>query len=221
MTKMLALRKPAHLGLVVLLTCVLSPAAQSQSARPGGSTNAQAALQLRQLAAERMQLEAENARLKKELDALRKERDAKQGALDAAERRARTSVASSARAESARDKLQRDLDLQRSRTQELVDKFRDTVQQLREVETTGAATKQTLAQVERDLGSCVERNTALYKLTDEVLDRLERRGSFGLAASVEPFTRLKRTELENFVDDYRYRAEEQRVPAPAPPRETR
>jgi hypothetical protein len=46
-----------------------------------------------------------------------------------------------------------------------------------------------------------------------VLTKLEDQGFWSRAARVEPFTRIKRTQLENLVDEYAARAEEQRIGA--------
>jgi hypothetical protein len=58
------------------------------------------------------------------------------------------------------------------------------------------------------LDVCSQRNNDLYKVNTEVLDRYEHEGAFGHMARAEPFTRLKRTQIENLVDEYRQRAEE-------------
>jgi len=54
----------------------------------------------------------------------------------------------------------------------------------------------------------------LYKLNTEVLDRLEHQGLWSHLARSEPFTQLKRTQLENLVDDYKQRATDQLVAKP-------
>jgi chromosome segregation ATPase len=200
------------IALFVVAQLLSTTLLRAQTARSGGSS-AQAAAQLQQLAAERTQLQAENERLRKELETLKKEQESIAGARDNAERRVRSAQASIAASAAARDATEQELATQKSRLQELVEKFRETAEQLRAVETDRATTKQSLEERQREFGACVERNASLYRLNEELLARLERRGAFGLSAASEPFTRLKRTELENLIDDYRYRAEENKQPA--------
>jgi hypothetical protein len=64
---------------------------------------------------------------------------------------------------------------------------------------------------------CVDHNQALYKLNDEVLTRLENQGMWSRVASAEPFTRIKRTQLDNYVVESKARADAQRLPAASAP----
>jgi chromosome segregation ATPase len=201
---------------IALLSAVLlaaySPQAVAQAARSGGNAGAQMMQQLQQLAAERTSLQAENARLKRELETLRKERDALSGGREALDRRARASEAVAARSAAEREDLARELERQKSRMEELIAKFRETAEALRDTENEHTEARQTLARRDADLATCVDRNTALYALNGEILDRLERRGFWSNLAAAEPFTRLKRVQLENLADEYRQKAEDQRIP---------
>lgn len=191
--------------------------AQAQTARSGGGNNAQLMMQLQQLASERTSLQAENAKMKKELDDVRKERDALKKAQQSADQRAQaqsSAAAALARSESQRATLEQELKQTQERTQELIAKFRETAQTLREVESDRTAAKQTLVSREQELKLCTDRNAELYKLNGEVLTRLEHQSAWSRVAEKEPFTKLTRVRLENLVDDYKTRAEDQRF-APA------
>ncbi|MEO8019354.1 MAG: hypothetical protein ABI769_16205 [Pseudomonadota bacterium] len=207
-------------ALAAMALIMLRPAA-AQSARSSGG-NAQAMQQLQQLAAERTQLLADNARLKTELDAAHKERDALRKKQDAGERRLQGNEAAVARAGAKSAALTQDLEREKGRLTELVAKFRDLAGQLRTVEGERTTVKASLDQRDIQLKQCVDRNMSLYTLNGEILTKLEHRGSFTPASALEPFTRLKRVELENLIDGYQTRAEEQRPPATAlqstPPR---
>jgi chromosome segregation ATPase len=205
-----------RLTVSLMLAITAVSAAHAQTARSGGGPSAQIQAQLQQLASERTQLQAENERLKKELSDLKKDRDALDSAKKAAEGRARASQAAISSSAAQRQSAEQDLEQQRARTEELVAEFRKTAQLLRDVESDRTTTKQSLATRDQELRVCADRNLALYKLNEEVLDRLEKRGAFG-AAVAEPFTRLKRTQLENLIEDYRYRANEQQVEPPKDP----
>lgn len=203
------------------VTGVATLPATAQTARSGSSANAQLTQQLQQLASERTALQAENARMKKELADLARERDALKAGQAALNRRVQASELAATRAASEKNVADGEAEKLQQRMQELVEKFRETAQLLREVETERASFKQSLTTKDAELTACIDRNVALYKLNGEVLARMENDGFFSRVARAEPFTRLKRVELENLIDDYRYRADEQRIAVPptasAPP----
>lgn len=198
----------------------------AQTARSGGSGGGQSAQlvqQLQQLASERTSLQAEQAKLKKELEDVKKERDTLKAGQAAGNQRARAETeAVLARGAKEREQSEKDLAQAKQRMQELVDKFRETAQTLREVETDRATVKDAYAQQTRELDACVASNNALYDLNGEVLTRFEDQGFWSGLAKAEPFTKLKRTQLENLIDGYRTRADDKKfVPgaaaAAAPP----
>jgi hypothetical protein len=80
---------------------------------------------------------------------------------------------------------------------------------MRQIETDRTALRQTLSTRDQDLKVCVDHNRALYQLNKEVLTRLDKHSVFSRLAESEPFTQIKRVQLENLVDDYQTRADEQ------------
>ena len=202
--------------IVVTLACCLAmgafaTTARAQTARSGGGGNAQLVQQLQQLGSERTALQAENARIKKELAEMTRERDALQAGRAALDQRARVSESAVARSAQDRATAEDEAVKLKERMQELVAKFRETAQTLKDVEMERATFKQSLATRDTELTECINRNAALYKLNGEVLTRLEGQGMWSRLASAEPFTKLKRVELENLIEDYEYRAEEHRA----------
>jgi chromosome segregation ATPase len=190
--------------------------ADAQTARTGGgNANAQMVQQMQQLASERTSLQADNAKLKKDLDDMRKERDALKSAQEALNRRAQSSEVllkqAQAQGQAQHDATDRELAQTKEKMQELIAKFRETVQTMRTLETESAATQQTLAKRDQALKVCADRNVELYKINEEVLTHLEHQTLWTRVAETEPFTRIKRNQLENLVDDYKIRADEQRV----------
>jgi hypothetical protein len=103
--------------------------------------------------------------------------------------------------------------------QELIDRFKETATQLRDTETERTKLQQQLAQSKADFDKCAVRNYDLYQVDQEVLDRYEHQGAFSYLARGEPFTRIKRTQIDNFVLEYKERAEELRVKKPDSPPE--
>lgn len=193
--------------------------ARGQVARSGGGESAQLAQELQQIASERTALQAQNAKLQQELDAMRKERDALKTAQQALERRARLSESSvkqlAQSAAASRQAADKTIEQWKAQMQELIAKFRETAETLRSVESDRTALRQTLAARGRDLNACVDHNLALYRLDQEVLTRLEHQTVWSALARAEPFTRIKRNQLDNLVEGYRERADAERVQAPA------
>ncbi|HEY4340733.1 MAG TPA: hypothetical protein VGM97_12385 [Steroidobacteraceae bacterium] len=199
------------LAAVVTLIAGVSGAAHAQTARSGGGASAEMMLQLQQLTSERTALQSQNDGLKKQLDDMRKERDALKGAQGSIDQRARASALALTQSSAQRDALQKELDDTKTKMQELVDKFRGTIQSLHDTESDRTTVKQTLATREQQLKVCVDHNQQLYKLNDEVLKHLDGQTAWTRLEAKEPFTRLKRVQLENLADDFRARATDQVV----------
>lgn len=191
----------------LILGLASAPAGLAQTER-SGNADARIAQQVQQLAAERAALKAENDRLKLELEQVRTELGKASAGKAALENRARSLATNASRGEATAQQATQQLERTRTQMQELVGKFRQTAQTLHDVETQRSALKSELALRERDQQVCVDRNVHLYQLNIEILDRLENRSFWSSLAQREPFTRLKRVELENLIEDYRYRAQE-------------
>jgi chromosome segregation ATPase len=193
----------------------------AQTARSGGTASAQLMQQMQELASERTTLQAENDRLKKQLADVTKDRDALKAAAQGLDRKEKETLAALAHSSTQRDATAQELTQDKAKMQELIARFRETIQKLRETETEDTTEKQALAKSQHELSACVDHNVALYHLTDEVLTRWERQGWWARTAQAEPFTKIARVRLENEIDDYRARAQEQRLkpgsPAAAPP----
>jgi len=209
----------------LVLGALFAAPSWSQVQRGGGGGNAALMQQYQQLASERTQLQADNAKLKKDLDDLKKQLDATKQQVTASKAGAGRNQAALAAAQSAvqaeKESSARTIADYRSKMQELVDKFRETATQLQSVESERSQLRQQLAQSKVEFDKCAERNYDLYQVDREVLDRYEHQGAFSYLARGEPFTRIKRTQIDNFVLEYKERAEELRVKKPdsasAPP----
>lgn len=197
-------------AIVAVTLCLLATASQAQVQR-SGNADARVAQQLQQLASEKVALQAENSKLKQELEQIKAQLQKSSSAAKDLENRNRALQASSVNRATSNQQAEEQLEHSRAQLQELVTKFRETAQTLRDVELDRATAKTQLAAKEREYKVCVDRNAAMYELNDEVLDRMEDRGFWSQLAEREPFTRQKRTQLENLIDDYRYRVEELRV----------
>lgn len=194
----------------IVLTSMLACPAYSQVQR-SGNADARVAQQLQQLSTERAALQAENARLKQELEQIKAQLQKSETTAKTLQARTRTLEQTAGRGNVEAQQAEEQLERTRGQLQELIGKFRETVQTLRDVEIDRDGATGRLAARERELKTCVDRNAGLYNLNAEVLDRMEGRGFWSGLAEREPFTRLKRVELENMIDDYRYRADELRL----------
>ena len=204
------LRKFIHLTVVVLVLAIAPLHAEA----PRGGANDQTQALIQQLGMERTRLNAENAKLKKEIKELKKEAEA------LAEENARTdkelnNVQGQLNAKSdLSDQLLERLNLMKSRMDELIAKFRETVNNLTAVEEESATRTQEISRLERELKSCATNNVALSKIGYEVLSKYENKGFFDRAGQVEPFTQLRKVQIENMVDEYVYLIEDQEYALP-------
>ena len=194
---------------------LLGTFAQAQTQRSGGNNAAAAALmqQYQQVSSERTQLKTDNDKLKKQVEDLKKQLTDTQKQVTASKAGADRGQAAITAARSATDEVQKKLDDSNGRLQEVVNRYRDTVTTMRDIETDRNQLKQQLAQSHSEFDACAKSNDALYRVDTEVLDLYEHQGMLSYMQRAEPFTRLKRTEVENLSDRYRQRAEELRVKA--------
>src|SRR6516165_10456203 len=202
----------AWLAVAACGAAAFTGSAAAQTARSGGSASAQLMQQMQQLAGERTTLQAENDKLKAQLADLTKERDGLRAGQQTLDRKAKEASTALSHSTTQRQALDQELTQTKAKMQELITKFRDTIQKLREVETENTATKQTLSTREHDLATCVDHNHALYQMNDEILTHMEKHGGFS-----DPFTHLQRIRLENYVDEARGKAQDHLLNPPAPP----
>jgi septal ring factor EnvC (AmiA/AmiB activator) len=67
------------------------------------------------------------------------------------------------------------------------------------------------------LSGCQERNGRMYVLGNELLDKYEKKSCFTSALQAEPFTGLKRAQIENMIEEDREKFDkDQLLPAPTP-----
>ena len=203
-------------GVSVAVLPLVTDAGYAQTARSGGGASAQLLQQMQQLASERTSLQAENAKLKKDLEEMRKDRDALKSAQQTVDRRVKSSEIALKESAVQRTSSEQELARTKEKMDQLIAKFRETLQAMHDVETERTTGKQTLATRDQVLKVCIDRNLSLYELNQEVLTRLEHQSMWTRVAQTEPFTKIKRFELENLVDDYKDRADAQRIDSSNP-----
>ena len=192
------------------------PAALAQVERSGGEMQ-KIMQQYQQVSAEKTALQAQLEQSKKALDTANAELAAVKKERDAAKTHVGVSPAALAQATSAKEAAEHTSDKYKQQMGEIVTRFRETVANLRDVETDRNKLRDELAKRNAAFDRCAADNYELYEITGQVLDRYEHVGPFTRASAIEPFTRLTRTRIENLADEYRERAELLRVKKPAAP----
>jgi len=200
----------------VAITLCAPLLAFAQTQRSGDS-NARVMQQVQQLTSERTQLKAENDKLKQEAEQLKKQLSTATADHAALQSKVKTAESNAARDAASAQRDSEALEKLRTQSQELVARFRETAQSLKEVETDRTTMRGKLEATQREFAACIQNNVGLYSLSNEVLDHYEKKGMFTSMAEKEPFTRIQRTRLENLIDGYRERAAELQIKTAAKP----
>jgi chromosome segregation ATPase len=197
-------------SLVVVLGVCAATAGAQQARDDGGAARLQAMVS--QLTSEKTQLQAENKDTKTKLDAANAELKKVRDQNADLQRRLSQNETSLAQSSAANTRSSEQYNTLRSRTDELVKQFREVAENLRKTEIERNDLKTTLAARESILGTCVANNDKLLATGNEILDRYEAKGCFASAREKEPFTQVKRVQLQNLVDEYRWKLEDQKLP---------
>jgi chromosome segregation ATPase len=201
---------------ILALALVSSRSALAQVERSGGA-NAQLAMQYQQLQTEKTQLHSDNVKLKADLDSVKKQLDAQAQQLKTLKAGAGGAQAALAAAQATGQRTEQNLTQTAAKLQELISRFRELGATLRQVEAERADLQQQLSRGTAALDQCAQRNEQLYQINAEVLNRYEHEGAFSRLAAAEPFTRIKRTQIENIALENRQRAEALRMQRAATP----
>lgn len=201
----------------VLSTLVAAQYAAAETVRRSGSANAseQQLQQLQQLAVERDALQAKNEQLVAENDKISKELGAVKAKLENATHEAASFKLKLNESEHAADRAQETqeatvdkLKETQDRLQKVVDKYRELVEELRKAEAHGAGVQAALDQESHSLEQCTKDNQTLYQASLDLLQQYEKKGIWDAMMQHEPFTQIKRVELESIGETYRDRAEQ-------------
>lgn len=194
---------------IILILLFANNLVIANTPRDGGGNNSQAQALIQQLGMERTRLNAENAKLKKQV----KDLESKLGEATSENEEISSQLGSSQQQLSNKsalsDELRSRLEDANSKLKELIAKFRETITNLRGVEDESAQRAQEITRLERELTSCATSNIELSKLGYEMLDHYEDKGFWDRAGQNEPFTQIKRVQIENLVDDYTYLIQDQ------------
>jgi len=209
---------PRRMAMVAALVMALCAWAPGSAQTAGGVDPAQALARaqqlLRQVAQQKVQLETENARLKAEAAGLEK----KLGRAAAeAERLADDLAASQRDNERTGARLERTgarLEKTEAALREAVDRYRETAADLRETEAARRQLEAELAATRDELENAENKNVALYQANVELLEHYHDKGAWDAILQAEPLTGLKQVQIENVLEEYRYKLDALRYERP-------
>ena len=210
---MVAQLTPRRLRLAVLLLCALSGlvAGTLHAADDPKSDREQMQLRrlqqaVRKLEQEKAQIEAEKAQMvqeKSQLDAqLQQNRD-----LLYESDRNRQGLAERVAV------LERELAASRAENASLTQGAAQTQQALQRAATAAQRLDERLAEQRTALSACAASNEKLHGYGMELLERYEKKRCSDALLQADPFTQLKRAEIENFQETYRDQLDEQKLSA--------
>ena len=131
----------------------------------------------------------------------------------------------------ARSRMEAELKALQTENDALKTRLADTEKQLADSVALQRATAQTLAQTEsakkqtegelsgkvRDLQSCQTHNGSLYTLGREMMQKYRDKSCQDALAQIEPFTGLKKVEVENLLEAWRDKLDRERLGAAGQP----
>jgi chromosome segregation ATPase len=197
----------------LLFALLWAPCVHAQTQRSGGEAQ-KFMQQYQQLATEKTALQAQLAQAKKDLDAAQAALAAMKKERDALKARSAGSVAAAAQlaqVNASRETAEKNLEQSKQRTTELITRFKETIGTLKGVEADRDQLRRDYTELNVKYDKCAENNLQLFEINGDILNRYEHVGPFMKVSSVEPFTRITRTRIDNLVDETRTRAEELRV----------
>lgn len=209
-----------HRACWLLGLAAVSGSLHAQTPRSGGGSESQKILQeYQQLAGEKTALQAQVTQLKQQLDAAKAELATVQKERDTLKAHSGAAGVAAAQLAAFKESSEKAAEQYKQKMAEVVVRFRETVANLKEIETNRSKLQDDLRVRNEAYDRCAADNLSLFEINDEILNRYEHVGLFTKASAGEPFTRITRTRIDNLVDEYRARALELRAKArdAAPP----
>jgi chromosome segregation ATPase len=198
-----------HALVVVASVVLLFPAvgAAEVAVRDGGEQAAvmKAQTMLREMAMEKEALQAERTQLEGELAKRDKKIESLNGKIERITKSLNNSSDTVNRYQDTVTLQRERMEEMRGKFQKLVDKYRELVAALKLVEAERVAMQETAAHQSDEIGDCGKKNDALYQAALDMIEKYENKGVWDALLQKEPVTQLKRVEIENIVDDAKFR----------------
>lgn len=198
-----------------LTTLLVADCADAQAVRRDDDGIGRLQAMVNQLTAEKAALERRNADLTTELEEAKQEIEKLRSANETSEARLGAAELSLQRFRQTNIQTSSALEQTRERMQELIGKFRETAELLRETEQDRNRLAQELTASREEYYRCAKDNIALYETGIEALEALENKGLLSVLGQKEPFTQIGRVRLENLVDEYKRELDDNRLPEAA------
>lgn len=216
--------------LLLILASTITANAWSEDKRASREREAlrRAQQQVQQLRQEKTALEQKLTGFEQEKSLLAQDREKLASEVNSAQSRARSESAKRRQLQLALDKMTREKQALQTRTTELG-------QRLAELTATQTSTKSELAQSqvqkkqtesmlqtrERQVASCEDKNIKLYQYGRDLITQCRDRSATDAVLRLEPFTGIKRVQIENLLEEYRDKLDAQKTlpagSAPKPP----
>jgi chromosome segregation ATPase len=194
------------LGAAILLAANLSivghAAAQDANANAQKNALAKAQFMLRQATSEKADLQQQADALKQQVEMLSKELAA-------------IKAASGENKQKMAEKFNGTIELWKQHDAKNNEQLAALRTQLKEQAEQSALLQQRLQIQSDNFALCYGNNKQLFDLNRELLARYQQKGLLDAVSQKEPFTGIKAVEIENLVQDYRYRNDDLKISAPA------
>jgi chromosome segregation ATPase len=165
---------------------------------------------LRQLQTENRTLTADKVRMQGEIDATKKDLENSKAEIKQLEKDLRQEQARAQRlgenleqTEGQRDEAYDRIRQQNELIAETTHTLQSTIVERNDLQARGEALGQ-------EMDSCEEKNKALYDMAEELSHYYEKTGGWESVNGFESFFQLKRVEVENVLEEYRYKLGDQR-----------
>ena len=215
------MKKIAGLLLLVLFASAQEPgSAWSEDKRASRERAAlqRARQQVQQLSQEKAALEAKLAGFEQEKAALAQEKDKLAGQIRDAEARASGEGRKRTRLQGTLDAVSREKqslleqknDLEK-RFAEMTARQADTARELAATKTQKRQADATAESRGRQIASCEDKNMKLYQHGRDLIEQCQDRSKTDAFLRLEPFTGIKRVEIENLLESYRDKLDTQKL----------
>ncbi len=191
-----------------LLVAVLF-AASSVSAADGKASREQ--MQVKRLQQSQRKLQQENMQLAQEKAALDGQLKAAQESLDESSSKAQIAASRAAALGKELKGIKTEKETLAAKLAETEIKLAETKEALNKSALAGRQLDADLQQKNESLTICQAKNAKLHGYGVDLLDRYEKKGCGDALLQADPFTQLKRVEIENLMEDYREKLDEQKL----------
>lgn len=197
--------------IVLVGTVFISTSVTAQQPTRADATLAKLQQMLRQTSTERDGLKAQLGEVQKKLDDEKLKSAAAQNQLKSTKKNLGDTDAILEKYKTTDTGLRERIEQQRGKMQEVIDKYKELVLTLRQLEAERNQLRVDLTSKNTAFDICAQKNAQLYQTGLELADQYEKKGVWQSLIASEPITQLKRVEIENLAQDYINRVEQSRV----------